>query len=90
MSSSRRAALPSAGPPRSLQDPDFQASLWFSTTLALGATGGALLLGVPAAFAVARHEFPGRGAAAAALLSPLVFPALITGVALLQLFATHV
>ena len=68
-----------------LQDPDFQASLWFSTMLALGATAGALLLGVPAAFAVARHEFLGRGAAAAALLSPLVFPALITGVALLQL-----
>jgi putative spermidine/putrescine transport system permease protein len=48
-----------------LQDPDFQASLWFSTMLALGATAGALLLGVPAAFAVARHEFLGRGARAA-------------------------
>ena len=56
--------------------------------MALGATAGALLLGVPAAFALARHEFPGRGAAAAALLSPLVFPVLITGVALLQMFAT--
>ncbi|HEY2138040.1 MAG TPA: TOBE domain-containing protein [Xanthobacteraceae bacterium] len=56
--------------------------------MALGATAGALLLGVPAAFAVSRHEFPGRATAAAALLSPLVFPALITGVALLQLFAT--
>ena len=43
-----------------LQDPDFQASLWFSTMLALGATAGALLLGVPAAFAVARHEFLSR------------------------------
>src|SRR5947209_11232600 len=43
-----------------LQDPDFQASLGFSTTLALGDTAGALLLGVPAAFAVIRHEFPGR------------------------------
>src|SRR5262249_24673389 len=49
---------------------------------------GALALGVPAAFAVARHVFPGRGAVAAMLLSPLVFPVLITGVALLQLFAT--
>jgi putative spermidine/putrescine transport system permease protein len=71
-----------------LADPEFQASLAFSTMLALGATAGALLLGVPAAFGLTRHEFPGRGAAAAALLSPLIFPVLITGVALLQMFAT--
>jgi putative spermidine/putrescine transport system permease protein len=71
-----------------LRDPDFQASLGFSTALAIGATAGALALGVPAAFALARHDFPGRGAAAAALLSPLIFPVLITGVALLQMFAT--
>lgn len=70
-----------------LQDPDFQASFSFSSLLAAAATLGALLLGVPAAFAVARHEFPGRAAVAAMLLSPLVFPVLITGVALLQLFA---
>ena len=71
-----------------LTDPEFQASLGFSTSLAVGATGGALALGVPAAFALARHEFPGRAAASAALLSPLIFPVLITGVALLQMFAT--
>jgi putative spermidine/putrescine transport system permease protein len=70
-----------------LADPEFQTSLIFSTVLALGATAGALLLGVPAAFALARHEFPGRGGAAAALLSPLIFPVLIIGVALLQMFA---
>jgi putative spermidine/putrescine transport system permease protein len=70
-----------------LSDPEFLGSLAFSAGLALAATTGAMLLGVPAAFAVARHQFPGRGAAAAALLSPLVFPVLITGVALLQLFA---
>jgi putative spermidine/putrescine transport system permease protein len=70
-----------------LADPEFQGSLGFSTALALGATAGALGLGVPAAFALARHEFPGRGATAAALLSPLIFPVLITGVALLQMFA---
>jgi putative spermidine/putrescine transport system permease protein len=71
-----------------LRDADFQASLGFSTALAVGATAGALALGVPAAFALTRHEFPGRGATAAALLSPLIFPVLITGVALLQMFAT--
>jgi putative spermidine/putrescine transport system permease protein len=69
-------------------DPDFQASLGFSTALAIGATAGALGLGVPAAFALSRFRFPGRGAVEAALLSPLIFPVLITGVALLQMFAT--
>jgi putative spermidine/putrescine transport system permease protein len=71
-----------------LVDPEFQRSLLFSTLLALGATTGALSLGVPAAFALTRHQFPGRSAAEAALLSPLIFPVLITGVALLQMFAT--
>jgi putative spermidine/putrescine transport system permease protein len=71
-----------------LADPEFRQSLAFSVLLALGATAGALALGVPAAFAIVRHEFPGRGAAEAMLLSPLIFPVLITGVALLQMFAT--
>jgi putative spermidine/putrescine transport system permease protein len=70
-----------------IRDPDFIASLIFSLTLALAATTGAVCLGMPAAFAVVRHRFPGRGAVAAALLSPLIFPILITGVALLQMFA---
>ncbi len=70
-----------------LRDPEFLRSLAFSAGLALAATLGALALGIPAAFAVVRHQFPGRGAASTALLSPLVFPVLITGVALLQLFA---
>ena len=70
-----------------LADSDFQESLSFSFTLAVAVTAGALLLGVPAAFAVTRHQFPGRGIAVAALLSPLIFPVLITGVALLQLFS---
>jgi putative spermidine/putrescine transport system permease protein len=70
-----------------LRDADFLSSLWFSTVLAIGATLGALALGVPAAFAVVRHRFPGQGFAAALLLSPLVFPVLITGVSLLQAFS---
>jgi len=70
-----------------IQEADFQSSLVFSTLLAVGATVSALALGVPAAFAVARYQFPGRAAVSAILLSPLVFPVLITGVALLQLFS---
>jgi putative spermidine/putrescine transport system permease protein len=73
---------------KALQDQDFLSAMWFSTVLALAATAGALLLGVPAAFALGRSEFPGRDAVAWMLLSPLVFPVLITGVALLQLFST--
>src|SRR5271168_3767610 len=59
---------------KAMADPDFQDSLSFSFTLAVAVTAGALLLGVPAAFAVTRHQFPGRGIAVAALLSPLIFP----------------
>jgi putative spermidine/putrescine transport system permease protein len=70
-----------------LHDREFLDSLICSTGLALAATAGASLLGVPAAFAVVRGRFPGREAAAALLLAPLIFPALITGLALLQLFA---
>jgi putative spermidine/putrescine transport system permease protein len=70
-----------------LHDAEFLGALGFSAGLAVAATGGALLLGVPAAFAVVRGEFPGRDAIAALLLAPLIFPVLITGVALLQLFA---
>jgi putative spermidine/putrescine transport system permease protein len=73
---------------KALTDPDFQAAMWFSTTLALTATASALVLGVPAAFALVRCDFTGRGAIGSLLLSPLVFPILITGVALLQMFAT--
>jgi putative spermidine/putrescine transport system permease protein len=69
------------------RDPDFLASLSFSLALAFAATAGAICLGLPAAFAVVRHKFPGRGAVSAMLLSPLIFPVLITGVALLQLFS---
>jgi putative spermidine/putrescine transport system permease protein len=73
---------------KALQDQDFLAAMWFSTMLALAATTGAPLLGGPAAFALVRCDVPGREAVGSLLLSPLVFPVLITGVALLQLFST--
>jgi putative spermidine/putrescine transport system permease protein len=46
-----------------------------------------LLLGLPAAFALVRFPTPGATAVRSLLLSPLIFPVLVTGLALLQLFS---
>ena len=70
-----------------LADPDFRSALAYSLWLAAFATAGALLLGLPAAFALVRFPVPGGAALRALLLSPLIFPLLVTGLALLQLFS---
>jgi putative spermidine/putrescine transport system permease protein len=70
-----------------LRDPDFLASLGFSTALAAGATAGALLLGMPAALALVRTTLPGRHTVRLLLLSPLMLPVLVVGLALLRLFS---
>lgn len=70
-----------------LQDGDFLRAIRFSLLLALGATAGALVLGLPAAFALTRYSFRGRSAIKMLLLSPLIFPVLITGLSLLRLFS---
>ena len=44
------------------------------------------VLALPLAFALARHQFAGRNALVALTLGPLMLPALVTGVGLLQLF----
>ncbi|TYL94805.1 ABC transporter permease [Bradyrhizobium rifense] len=67
-----------------LQDRDFLEAMRLSILLALGTTAGSLLFGVPAAFALVRGKFFGLGAIKGFLLSPLIFPALVTGLALLQ------
>jgi putative spermidine/putrescine transport system permease protein len=72
---------------RVLADPDFLASLGFSTALATCATAGALLFGLPAALALTRFALPGSDALRIVLLSPLIFPVLVIGVALLRLFS---
>ena len=72
---------------RVLADGDFRAALSYSLWLATAATACALLLGVPAAFALVRFPFAGAAAVRSLLLSPLIFPVLVTGLALLQLFS---
>ena len=70
-----------------MRDPEFRSSLAFSLWLAGFATAGAVLLGLPAAFALVRFPVPGAAAVRSLLLSPLIFPVLVTGLALLQLFS---
>jgi putative spermidine/putrescine transport system permease protein len=92
VSSSAFAAFPPRGFTlawygRVLADPDFRSSLTFSALLAACATAGALAFGLPAAFALTRCAVPGRDALRLILLSPLIFPVLVLGVALLRLFS---
>ncbi len=45
-----------------------------------------MALGVPAVMGLHRHDFPGRKLFRAFLMSPLVLPTIVTGVALLQFY----
>lgn len=71
-----------------LQNDEFTSALLFSTVLAVATTILSVALGVPAAFALSRGQFIGRTAARGLLLSPLIFPVLVTGLSLLQLFSS--
>jgi putative spermidine/putrescine transport system permease protein len=68
-----------------LNEAEFTSSFRFSLLLGVLATIGALLLGTPAAIGLTRHKFPGSALIQALLLSPLIFPALVTGIALLRI-----
>lgn len=72
-----------------LDDPSYVAAFTTSTVLALAATAAAILLAIPAALAVARHDFPGKATLSAILMSPLVLPHIVLGAALLQ-FGAHI
>lgn len=61
----------------------FQTSLWVAFASASLSTA----LALPAAFAIARTQFPFRDTLNALFLSPLMIPSLVMGVALLRLFA---
>ena len=69
------------------QHPDFVASFSNSLWLATIAATLSVAFAVPAALAIDRYAFRGRGALNALLLSPLMIPHLVLGLALLRLFA---
>ncbi|MBB6097137.1 thiamine transport system permease protein [Deinobacterium chartae] len=72
-----------------LSDPYFAGRLGWTLAQALITTAATLLLGVPAAAALARYDFPGKAALLRALLIPFVVPTLVAALGLLALFGPH-
>lgn len=66
---------------------DFLDAFLNSLRLAAIAATLATLIAVPAALAITRYRFPGRGLLNGLFLSPIIIPHLVLGVALLRLFA---
>jgi len=63
--------------------PGLMAALGTSAILAALVSALALLLGAPAAYAIARLDFPGRELLATLLMAPLLLPTLVLGLGLL-------
>lgn len=72
---------------RFFQRPEWMASLWLSIEVAVMSTLMTLIIGVPGAIALVRGRFPGKGLIYAVLLSPMIVPTIITGVAIYLFFA---
>lgn len=64
--------------------PSFVKALYVSLIVATLTAVLATLIGLPASLALSRGRFPGRDALNSLMLSPLMVPALVTGVALYQ------
>jgi len=69
-----------------LNAPDFVEAFWRSVSLATGAATFATLLAVPAGLAIAWFRFTGRDVLMSLLMSPLMVPNVVLGIALLRFF----
>jgi len=67
-----------------LKNDDFVDAFWRSNALGVTAATLATLLAVPAGMAIAWHRFPGREVVLGLLLSPLMVPHVVLGIALLR------
>jgi len=67
-----------------LKDDSFMSAFYRSLALGFTAATLATLLAVPAGMAIAWHRFPGRDAMLGLLLSPLMVPHVVLGIALLR------
>ncbi|MBB4375076.1 putative spermidine/putrescine transport system permease protein [Bradyrhizobium sp. cir1] len=65
----------------------FMSALWTSTYVAVLVALVALVIGFASAFAINRFSFPGKAFLQGLAFSPLIVPAVVLGIGLLQLFA---
>ena len=72
---------------RFFTSPDFMFAFLTSIQVAIAASAGATLLGIPAAYVLVRRRFPGKGMLEGIFLAPLMVPQIIVGAGLLQLYA---
>lgn len=72
-----------------LATPEFLESIRISAMLAAASTFVATILGTLSALALARFRIPGKSTIAALLLSPILFPTIVLGLALL-IFNTRI
>ena len=64
-------------------DTELLGSIWTSTLVALCVTGLSVAVGTANAFLMERARFPGKGALAVLMLTPLVIPGVILGISIL-------
>ncbi|QEI09396.1 ABC transporter permease [Pigmentiphaga aceris] len=67
--------------------PDIISAFWLSLWLGLGSATIAAAVAVPSAIALARYRFRGRDTLTAMLMSPLMIPHIVLGVAFLRFFS---
>lgn len=72
-----------------LLEGEVRSAIWLTLYTALLATGVGLLLGVPLAYFLARHRFPGKRFVEALIDVPIVVPHTAAGVALLFVFGQN-
>ncbi|MBY0562396.1 ABC transporter permease [Hyphomicrobium sp.] len=70
------------------RDDQMLTSIWNSVYVGLGVVVISVLFGVPAAIALDRYEFPGKGMFRRIVMLPIVLPGIITGIALLGFYLT--
>ena len=69
-----------------LKREQFQTGIVYSAQLALFSAAFGLFASVGVAYAIARYRFPGRGLIHGLVMSPLIVPEIVTGLALLIWF----
>ena len=71
-----------------LNNEDLLKALWNSLYVATSATALTLVIGIPAAIALDRINFPSKGLFRKLILLPIALPGIVTGISMLILFRT--